>query len=91
MIRGRRGRKQGTLVVGAALLMLAAAFAVNVVPSAAVDPPPPPIAAEQLTAARSVFPDSVEMWLKLKTHGKGTTVIKVDDPSRTVVVRYTVQ
>jgi hypothetical protein len=31
------------------------------------------------------------MWLKLKTHGEGTTVIKVDDPSRTVVVRYTVQ
>jgi hypothetical protein len=90
MIRGRRGRKRATLVVGAALLMLAAAFAVNVVPSAAVDPPPP-IAAEQLTAARSVFPDSVEMWLKLKTHGEGTTVIKVDDPSRTVVVRYTVQ
>jgi quercetin dioxygenase-like cupin family protein len=78
------------LIVGTALLMLAAASAVNVVPSAAVDPPPPPIAAEQLTA-RSVFPDLIDMKLKLKTHEGGTTVVNVDDPSRTVVVRYTVQ
>jgi quercetin dioxygenase-like cupin family protein len=77
------------LIVGTALLMLAAAAAVNVVPSAAVDPPPP-IAAEQLTA-RSVFPDLIDMKLKLKTHDGGTAVINVDDPSRTVDVRYTVQ
>ena len=31
------------------------------------------------------------MKVKLKTHHGGTTVINVDDPSRTVVVRYTVQ
>jgi len=90
MIKGSRQSKRATLVLGAALLMLAAAFAVNVVPSAA-DPPPQPIAAEQLTNARSVFPDGVEMWIKLKSHGEGATVVKVDDPSRTVVVRYTVQ
>ena len=89
MIRGSRASKRAMLVVGAAFFVLAAAAAVNVVPSAAVDPPPPPIAAETLTQ-RSVFPDGVEMWLKLKSH-EGTTVIKVDDPSRTVVVRYTVQ
>ena len=89
MIRGSRGSKRAMLIVGTALLMLAAAAAVNVVPSAAVDPPPP-IAAEQLTA-RSVFPDLIDMKLKLKTHDGGTAVINVDDPSRTVVIRYTVQ
>ena len=66
MIRGSRGSKRAMLIVGAALLILAAAFAVNVVPSAALDPPPP-IAAEPLSA-RSVFPDLIDMKLKLKTH-----------------------
>ena len=89
MIRGSRGSKRVMLVVGTALLILAAAAAVNVVPAAAVDPPPP-IAAETLTA-RSVFPDLIDMKLKLKSHDGGTTVVDVDDPSRTVVVRYTVQ
>jgi quercetin dioxygenase-like cupin family protein len=70
--------------------MLAAAFAVNVVPSAAVDPPPAPIAAEQL-GLRSVLPDAVDMTIKLKSHQGGTTVVHVDDPSRTVVVKYTIQ
>jgi quercetin dioxygenase-like cupin family protein len=77
------------LIAGTALVMLTAAFAVNVVPSAAVDPPPP-IAAETLTA-RSVFTDLVDMKIKLKSHEGGTTVVVVDNPSRTVVVRYTVQ
>jgi quercetin dioxygenase-like cupin family protein len=89
MFRGRRGSKRAMLIVGTTLLTLAAAAAVNVVPSAAVDPPPP-IAAEPLTA-RSVFPDLIDMKIKLKTHDGGTTVVNVDDPSRTVDVRYTVQ
>ena len=89
MIRGSKRSKRAMFVAGAALLILAAAFAVNVVPSAAVDPPPP-IAAETLTA-RSAFPDLIDMKLKLKTHHGGTRVVQVDDPSRTVVVRYTVQ
>ena len=87
MIRGSRRAK---LAVGVGLLTLVVAFTVNVVPSAAVDPPPPPIAAEPLTA-RAVFPDAVDMKIKLKTHEGGTQVINVDDPSRTVDVRYTVQ
>jgi hypothetical protein len=78
------------LILGTVLLMLAAASAVNVIPSAALDPPPPPIAAEPLTA-RSVFPDEVDMKFKLKHPGGGTMVINVDDPSRTVDVKYTVQ
>ena len=77
------------LILGTALVMLAAAFAIHVVPSAAVDPPPP-IVAEQLTL-RSVFPDEIDMKLKLKPHKGDTTVVKVHDPSRTVDVKYTVQ
>jgi quercetin dioxygenase-like cupin family protein len=90
MIRKSRGSKRAMLIVGTALLMLTAASALNVVPSAAVDPPPPPIAAETLTE-RSVFTDVIDMKLKLKSHEGGTTVVNVDDPSRTVVIRYTVQ
>ena len=89
MIRGSSASKRATLIVGTAFLMLAIAAAVNVVPSAAVDPPPP-IAAEPLTA-RSVFPDVIDMKLKLKSHDGGTTVINVENPSRTVDIRYTVQ
>jgi quercetin dioxygenase-like cupin family protein len=89
MIRGIRGNKRAKLIVGTVLLMLAAAAAVNVAPSGAVDPPPP-IAGEQL-GLRSVFPDAIDMKIKLKTHHGGTTVVHVDDLSRTVVVRYTVQ
>jgi quercetin dioxygenase-like cupin family protein len=89
MIRGR-GSKRAVLVVGTALLMLATAFAVNVVPSAAVDPPAAPIAAEQL-GLRSVFPDAIDMKIKLKSKQGGTTVVHVENPSRTVVVKYTIQ
>jgi len=90
MTRGSKGRKRAKLVAGTALVMLTAAFAVNVVPSAAVDPPPAPIAAEQL-GLRSVFPDAVDIKIKLTSHHGGTTVVHVDDPSRTVVVKYTIQ
>ena len=88
MQRSRR-TKRAVLILGTTLLMLAAAAAVNVMPSAA-DPPPPPIVAEPLTP-RSVFPDEIDMKFKLKLHDGGTMVVNVDDPSRTVDVRYTVQ
>jgi len=81
--------KRAGLILGTTLVMLAAAAAINVIPSAALDPPPP-IAAEPLTA-RSIFPDEVEMKIKLKHPGGGTMVVNVGDPSRTVDVRYTVQ
>ena len=77
------------LILATVLSTLAALAVLNVVPASAVDPPPP-IAAEPLTA-RSVFPDVIDMKLKLKSHDGGTTVINVDNPSRTVDVRYTVQ
>lgn len=50
---------------------------------------PPPIAVEFLTD-RAVFTDDVDMLIKIKGHG-GTDVVKVTDPSRTVVGRWTVQ
>ena len=77
------------LILATVLSTLAALAVLNAVPASAVDPPPP-IAAEPLTA-RSVFPDLVDMKIKLKDHHGGTTVVNVDDPSRTVDVRYTVQ
>ena len=77
------------LILATALSTLAAVAVLNVVPAAAVDPPAP-IASEPLTA-RSVFTDVIDMKIKLKEHGGGTTVVHVDDPSRTVDVRYTVQ
>lgn len=52
--------------------------------------PPPPIAAEPLTP-RSVFPDDISLKLKIKLDGAATAVVDEKDPSRTVVVRYTVQ
>ena len=50
---------------------------------------PPPIATEFLTP-RSVFPDDLEMKVKLDTD-EGTEVVKVLDPSRTVTARFTIQ
>jgi quercetin dioxygenase-like cupin family protein len=87
MIGRSKRNKRARLALGTALLMLAAAAAVNVIPSAAQDPPPP-IAAEPLTA-RSIFPDEIDMKIKLKLHHQ--MVVHVEDPSRSVVVKYTVQ
>ncbi len=80
---------KAALIAGVATLMVAAAATVGVVSSAAADPPAP-IAAEALTP-RSVFTDDVNMKLRLKEDQGETTIVEVDDPSRTVVVRYTVQ
>lgn len=88
MIGGSRRNRRTKLGLGTVVLMLTAAAAVNVIPSAAQDPPPP-IVAEPLTS-RAVFTDEIDMKLKLKLHG-GTVVVNVDDPSRTVDVKYTVQ
>jgi quercetin dioxygenase-like cupin family protein len=61
----------------------------NVLPSAAQQAPPP-IATEFLSG-RAVFPDDVDSKLKIKHPGSGTTVVKSEDLSRTVVGRFTVQ
>jgi quercetin dioxygenase-like cupin family protein len=70
-------------VLGAVLLV-----GVYVMPSAAQEPPPP-IATEFLTA-RAVFPDDIDLKIKIK-HDRATNVVNVEDPSRTVVARFTVQ
>lgn len=87
MLKQSSLRRRIPLAVGPGILILAAAAAVGV--AAAQDPPPPP-APEPLTG-RAVFPDDVSLKLKLKEKGGKTTVANVDDPSRTAVVRYTLQ
>lgn len=76
-----------------ALMFVAVAVGLIVlgtVPLAAQEDPPPSIATEFLTP-RSVFTDDVHLLVKIKPAGERTTVVKEDDPSRTVVARFTVQ
>ena len=61
----------------------------NALPSAAQEPPPP-IATEFLTD-RAAFTDDVDAKFKIKLDGKATTVVNAEDPSRTLVARFTVQ
>jgi quercetin dioxygenase-like cupin family protein len=81
----KRGVAAGAGLIAALVLVLA----LNVLPSSA-QTPPAPIATEFLTA-RATFTDDVHMKFKLKFHGMHQSVVKVPDPSRTVVARYTVQ
>ena len=67
----------GVVVIGA-----------NVLPSAA-HPGAQPIVTEFLTP-RSGFTDNVGLKFKIKLDGQATRVVNVDDPSRTVVARFTV-
>jgi quercetin dioxygenase-like cupin family protein len=78
--------------VFATALIAATAIGANTLPSVAHDasPQPMPIATEFLTP-RSVFPDDVDLKLKLREPGGGTTVVRADDPSRTLVAKFTVQ
>ena len=81
-------RKRGAALAAAALIAVLL-ISVNVMPSAAQQAPPP-IGVEPLTG-RAVFTDNVDLKLKNKLDGKATEVTNVKDPSRTVVVRFTVQ
>jgi quercetin dioxygenase-like cupin family protein len=89
MSKTSRRWTRATVIAGVATAAVAASAAVGVVSSAAADPPAP-IASEALTP-RSVFTDDIHMKLRLKEDQGETSVVQVDDPSRTVVVRYTVQ
>ena len=80
-------KKQGTVLAMAALAVTL--VGVNVLPSAAQQPPPP-IATEVLTG-RAVFTDDVDLKMKIKLDGHGARVVKAEDPSRTLVARFTVQ
>jgi quercetin dioxygenase-like cupin family protein len=80
-------KKRGAVLATA--LVAVVPISANVLPSAAQQPPPP-IATELLTG-RAVFTDDVDLKLKIKLHGHRRTVIKAEDPSRTLVARFTVQ
>jgi quercetin dioxygenase-like cupin family protein len=80
-----RKRRAALAAVSIAVLLVS----VNVLPSGAQEPPQP-IASEFLTD-RAVFTDDVDLKIKNKLDGKRTQVVNAKDPSRTVVVRFTVQ
>ena len=77
------------LAASLAIALTAGVVTFGVLPSAAQEPPPP-IATEFLTD-RAVFPDDVDLMVKLKHDGGATHVVKAEDPSRTVVARITLQ
>ena len=79
--------KKSVFVLTAVLLTLGA-IGIGMLPLAA-QVVPPPIATEFLTP-RSVFPDDIDMKIKIRTGGH-TTAVNVVDPSRTVTVRFTIQ
>jgi quercetin dioxygenase-like cupin family protein len=81
--------KRGAALAAAALIAVLLISA-SVMPSAAQQAPPPPIGVEPLTS-RAVFTDNVDLKLKNKLDGEATEVVNVKNPSRTVVVRFTVQ
>src|SRR5918995_4710322 len=79
-------RNRGAVL--AAALIAVVVIGANVLPSAAhqVPPPPPP----EFLTQRAVFTDDVDLKFKIKLDGGATRVVKVDDPSRTVVAKFTV-
>ena len=80
--------KRGAALAAAALNVVLLIGA-NALPSAAQQAPPP-IGVEPLTS-RAVFTDNVDLKFKIKLDGKATEVVNVKNPSRTVVVRFTVE
>jgi quercetin dioxygenase-like cupin family protein len=79
----KRGIALATGMIAVALI------GANVLPSVAQQAPPP-IATEFLTG-RAVFTDDVDLKLKIKRDGGPRTVVNAEDPSRTLVARFTVQ
>lgn len=77
--------KRAILAALAAPLILG----IYVLPALAQDPPPP-IVGEPLSG-RAAFVDDIDLKIKIKSSGSGTTVVNAGDPSNTVVVRYTIQ
>jgi quercetin dioxygenase-like cupin family protein len=81
-------RKRVAALAAGALIAVSVIVA-TVMPSGAQEPPPP-IASEVLTG-RAVFTDDIDLKVKFKLDGRATGVVNAEDPSRTVVVRFTVQ
>ena len=81
-------RKRGAAVV--TFLVAVLVVSVNVLPSAAQEPPPPPISPEFLSD-RAVFTDAVHRKFRIRLDKRSTQIVRVNDPSTTVVARFTVQ
>jgi len=84
-----KGKSKRGAALAAAALIAVVVIGANALPSAAQQGPPP-IGVEPLTG-RAVFTNNVDLKLKNKLDGKATEVVNVKNPSRTVVVRFTVQ
>lgn len=72
------------------ILVIASGLIAGVILPLAAQVAPPPIAPEVLTP-RSIFTDDVDLKIKIKQERGRTVVVNTKDPSRTVVVRFTVQ
>jgi quercetin dioxygenase-like cupin family protein len=82
--------RRNRVVAASAALAAAILIGAGIAPSIAQEVPPP-IAAELLTG-RAVFTDDVDLKVKIDPAGGAMSdVVKVEDPSRTVVGRFTVQ
>ncbi len=74
---------------GAGLILALMVAAMTVLPSLAQEQPPP-IRMEPV-AAGAAFTDGVDIQIKNKLDGSGTTVLNMRHPSNTVVARFIIQ
>jgi quercetin dioxygenase-like cupin family protein len=76
-----KGAAVGAALIGAAVL------GVGVLPSVAQSPP---TFTPQPQTGRALFTDNVDVKIKLKLEGEERVVVNSEDPSRTAVVKFTV-
>lgn len=86
----RGARPTAIAVAGVVLALLLAAILV-LPPWVRAADPPPPIAVELLTSTRAQFTDRVNIQIRNKFRGAGTTVLNMRDASKTLVARFTLQ
>jgi len=85
--RTNRRRRRAAIVATASLALSIALGVTAISPSHAQTPAP--ISVEVLTG-RAQFTDDLSAQFRVKLDGMGTSVVNIDDPSRTVVARITV-
>jgi quercetin dioxygenase-like cupin family protein len=81
--------KRVVAVLSTAAVAVVAAAAVTVGPSGAQDPPPP--IDVQLLTERAEFTDDVAMQVRFKLDGQRATALNLQDASRLVTARVTIQ